>query len=87
MLYDVVVIGGGPAGLTSALYSGRSKLKTKVVEKLAYGGQLLLTELIENFPGVYQMNSLIGWRCLKSSLRTLSQLRCRKRWSSKRLRI
>ncbi len=57
MFYDVVIIGAGPAGLTAALYCGRSKLRTKVVEKLSCGGQILLTELIENFPGVYQMNS------------------------------
>ncbi|HAJ56750.1 MAG TPA: thioredoxin-disulfide reductase [Candidatus Omnitrophica bacterium] len=60
MIYDVAIIGGGPAGLTAAIYAGRSQLKTKVVEKLSVGGQLLLTELIENFPGVYQMNSH-GW--------------------------
>jgi len=74
MLYDVVVIGGGPAGLTSALYSGRSKLKTKVVEKLAYGGQLLLTELIENFPGVYQMNSFNWVEMLKKQIADLESV-------------
>lgn len=74
MLYDVVVIGGGPAGLTSALYSGRSKLKTKVVEKLAYGGQLLLTELIENFPGVYQMNSFNWVEMLKKQIADLKSV-------------
>lgn len=54
-MLDVVIIGAGPAGLTAALYAGRSKLKTKVFEKTSAGGQLLLTEKIENFPGVYGM--------------------------------
>ncbi|MFH1692448.1 MAG: thioredoxin-disulfide reductase [Candidatus Omnitrophota bacterium] len=54
-MLDIVVIGAGPAGLTAALYGGRSKLKTKLLEKNAVGGQVLLTEKIENFPGVYGM--------------------------------
>lgn len=61
-MLDVIVIGAGPAGLTAALYAGRSKLKTKVLEKSAIGGQILLTEKIENFPGVYGMK--VGdWLC------------------------
>lgn len=57
MIYDVIIIGGGPSGLTAAIYTGRAKLKTLVLEKFMLGGQLLLTETIENFPGVYKMNS------------------------------
>ena len=49
--YDVVVVGAGPAGLTAALYAGRSKLKTVVLEKMGPGGQLLNTELIEDYTG------------------------------------
>ena len=48
---DVVVVGAGPAGLTAALYTGRSKLKTIVLEKMGPGGQLLNTELIEDYTG------------------------------------
>lgn len=48
---DVVVVGAGPAGLTAALYTGRAKLETIVLEKMGPGGQLLNTELIEDYTG------------------------------------
>lgn len=48
--YDVIIIGGGPAGLTAAIYAGRRLLKTLVIS-LNIGGQALLTEQIENYPG------------------------------------
>ncbi len=50
--YDVLIIGGGPAGLTAGIYSARSGLKTLIIEKLAVGGQIFLSDLIENYPGV-----------------------------------
>lgn len=50
-MYDLIIIGAGPAGLTAALYAGRSKLKTLVLENTMVGGQINLTETIENFPG------------------------------------
>ncbi len=49
--YDLIIIGAGPAGLTAALYAGRSRLKTLLIEKMAVGGLILLTETIENYPG------------------------------------
>ena len=49
--YDVVIIGGGAAGLSAALYTTRAQLKTLVIEQLAPGGQLMLTSDIENYPG------------------------------------
>ncbi len=49
--YDIMIIGAGPAGLTAALYSARSKLKTLYIEKLATGGQAATTDEIENYPG------------------------------------
>ncbi len=49
--YDVVIIGGGPAGLTAGIYAGRADLKTVIVEKGLPGGQIAQTEEVENYPG------------------------------------
>ncbi len=50
-MHDLVIIGGGPAGLTAALYAGRSRLNTLLIEKMAVGGRILMSEVIENYPG------------------------------------
>ncbi|MFQ6109278.1 MAG: thioredoxin-disulfide reductase [Candidatus Aminicenantales bacterium] len=49
--YDVVIIGAGPAGLAAAIYAGRARLETLVLEKGMPGGQILLTDFVENYPG------------------------------------
>jgi len=49
--YDVIIIGAGPAGLSAAIYTGRARLNTLVIEKAIPGGQILVTDWIENYPG------------------------------------
>ena len=50
-IYDVIILGAGPAGLSAGLYAGRSNLKTLIIEKGQDGGQITLTDEIENYPG------------------------------------
>lgn len=50
-LYDVLIIGGGPAGLTAGLYTSRARLKTLLVERMILGGQVMTTTMVENYPG------------------------------------
>jgi len=50
-VYDVIILGGGPAGLTAGLYAGRSRLSTLIIEKGQDGGQIAITDEIENYPG------------------------------------
>ena len=50
-VYDVIILGAGPAGLTAGLYAGRSRLSTLIIEKGRDGGQIALTSEIENYPG------------------------------------
>jgi thioredoxin reductase (NADPH) len=49
--YDLVIIGGGPAGLTAGMYAARSRLNVLLIERMATGGQLSVTDWIENYPG------------------------------------
>ncbi|MBQ8237285.1 MAG: thioredoxin-disulfide reductase [Oscillospiraceae bacterium] len=51
MIHDMIIIGGGPAGYSAALYAARAGLRTLVLEKLSAGGQMALTDVIDNYPG------------------------------------
>ena len=50
-IYDIIIIGGGPAGYTSALYASRAGFDTLVIERMSVGGQMALTDIIDNYPG------------------------------------
>jgi thioredoxin reductase (NADPH) len=54
--YEIVIIGGGPAGLAAGLYAARARRKTVLLEKGVIGGQIALTELVENYPGIPSIN-------------------------------
>src|SRR5437762_13733715 len=56
--YDVIIVGGGPAGLCAAMYAGRGMLKALTIERGAPGGELLNTDLIEDYIG---FESIKGW--------------------------
>ncbi len=51
MIHDLVIIGGGPAGLAAAIYAGRADLEGFILEKMSPGGQVLITDIVENYPG------------------------------------
>ncbi len=56
-MYDVIIVGGGPAGLTSALYCARANLNTLLIEKMFAGGQMATTDTLENYPGFEELIS------------------------------
>ena len=56
MVYDVVIIGGGPAGLTAGIYVKRAMLNAVLLEKMGVGGQIIVTDKVENFPGFLEIS-------------------------------
>ncbi len=55
-MYDILIIGAGPAGLTSAVYAGRADKKVLIIEKETFGGQITHSPRVENYPGFIQMS-------------------------------
>jgi len=74
--YQLIIIGGGPAGLSAGIYAARSKLHTLLIEKVGLGGQILNAELVENYPGFPQgiagaeLGSLMAQQAQKYGLPT-----------------
>ena len=55
-MYDVMIVGGGPAGITAGIYCARANLKTIIFERESIGGQIASTPSIQNFPGFISIN-------------------------------
>lgn len=77
-VYDILIIGGGPAGLTAGLYAARARLKALLVERMGFGGQLLTYEQVDNYPGfpegisAFGLSELISAQALRFGLATRS---------------
>jgi len=54
--YDVIIVGGGPAGLSAAIYALRASMRTVLIEKASPGGQMTLTDEVENYPGMLNVS-------------------------------
>jgi thioredoxin reductase (NADPH) len=66
--YDIIIAGGGPAGLTAGMYAARARRRTVLLEKQGYGGQMSLTWEVENYPGVEKISGFeLGQRMEKQA--------------------
>lgn len=57
-MYDLIIVGGGPAGLSAGIYAGRSLLNTLIIEKKSFGGRIKDTEIVTNYPGIKQTSGI-----------------------------
>ena len=75
--YEVIIVGGGPAGLTAGIYTSRARLRSLLIEKTAVGGQIANAERVENFPGFpdgisgFELGELLHQQAEKFGLETL----------------
>ena len=78
-IYEVIIVGGGPGGLTAGLYTSRARLSTLMIESALFGGQMTTTELIENYPGFPQgvsgdeLSRLMEEQARKFGMETVAQ--------------
>ena len=76
--YEVIIIGGGPAGLTAGLYASRAGLKTLLIERGMFGGQIVNAQIVENYPGFpdgisgFELASLIHQQSTKYGLEIIT---------------
>lgn len=77
-VYDVIIIGGGPAGLSAGLYTSRARLATLLIERGIFGGQIANAELVENYPGFpdgisgFELGQLMHQQATKYGLETIA---------------
>lgn len=71
MVYDVIIIGGGPAGITAGIYAVKRNMSTLIIEKTSIGGQILLTNKIENYPGFHEISGIELSEGMEKQLRAL----------------
>ena len=69
-MFDVIILGGGAAGLTAGIYTSRAKLKTLILNEGVVGGQMVLTDEIANYPGVENINGFQLARIMKKQAKT-----------------
>ena len=72
-MYDIIIVGAGPAGLTAALYALRANKKVLVLEAKAYGGQILKTNKVENYPGI---DNISGYDLANNMYNQVMKLNC-----------
>ncbi len=71
--YDIVILGGGPAGLSAGIYSSRARLKTLILERQTPGGQVLITDKVENYPGYI---SIAGYELVDKMVQQVRNFQC-----------
>ena len=73
-MYDIIIVGAGPAGLTAAIYALRANKKVLIFEAKACGGQILNASVVENYPGII---SISGFDYSKSLVEQVKKIRWR----------
>jgi len=84
-VYDIIIVGGGPAGLTAGIYASRARMKTLLIESFSVIGQATMTEKIENYPGIESVGGFelvnifkkqaqnFGLECTTGTVRSIDQ--------------